>query len=266
MPSEPQNVLRKSSENRRTNKPIMEKRRRARINNCLNELKNLILDATKKDPARHSKLEKADILEMTVKHLQTVHRHQVALNIAANPTIVSKYRAGFNECANEVSRFLGRSDDVDIMMKQRLLGHLAACLAGLNQQSVSVPQAQQQKPEVQNTFPFVPTRLPSGEIAFVLSQNVATQGQYQRPCSSASSNSLLEQDKPLALTMNSRGCSQSPISSIGSPVPHSPYGSDYAMDYKLHNLHPYSRPLSHSPQPLSLVKDSSEEVKTWRPW
>ena len=51
---------------RRSNKPIMEKRRRARINNCLNELKTLILDATKKDPARHSKLEKADILEKTV--------------------------------------------------------------------------------------------------------------------------------------------------------------------------------------------------------
>lgn len=27
----------------------MEKKRRARINNCLNELKTLILDATKKD-------------------------------------------------------------------------------------------------------------------------------------------------------------------------------------------------------------------------
>lgn len=32
-----------------SNKPIMEKRRRARINNCLNELKTLILDAMKKD-------------------------------------------------------------------------------------------------------------------------------------------------------------------------------------------------------------------------
>lgn len=31
------------------NKPIMEKRRRARINQCLNELKALILDATNKD-------------------------------------------------------------------------------------------------------------------------------------------------------------------------------------------------------------------------
>jgi hypothetical protein len=32
-----------------SNKPIMEKRRRARINHCLNELKNLILDAMNKD-------------------------------------------------------------------------------------------------------------------------------------------------------------------------------------------------------------------------
>lgn len=32
-----------------TNKPIMEKRRRARINHCLNELKMLILEAMKKD-------------------------------------------------------------------------------------------------------------------------------------------------------------------------------------------------------------------------
>lgn len=32
-----------------SNKPIMEKKRRARINHCLNELKSLILDAMKKD-------------------------------------------------------------------------------------------------------------------------------------------------------------------------------------------------------------------------
>ncbi|KAK6634750.1 hypothetical protein RUM43_012152 [Polyplax serrata] len=37
------------AEQRKSNKPIMEKRRRARINHCLNELKTLILDAMKKD-------------------------------------------------------------------------------------------------------------------------------------------------------------------------------------------------------------------------
>lgn len=48
-------LMRRSTNNRflflflQSNKPIMEKRRRARINNCLNELKTLILDAMKKD-------------------------------------------------------------------------------------------------------------------------------------------------------------------------------------------------------------------------
>lgn len=83
----------------------MEKRRRARINESLGQLKTLILDALKKDvsggggtgrgargrPAepcrceprlcpqssRHSKLEKADILEMTVKHLRSLQRAQM---------------------------------------------------------------------------------------------------------------------------------------------------------------------------------------------
>ncbi|KAJ1526697.1 hypothetical protein ONE63_008277 [Megalurothrips usitatus] len=124
---------RRSAENRRSNKPIMEKRRRARINNCLNELKTLILDAMKKDPARHSKLEKADILEMTVKHLENMQRQQVALATATDPTVINKYRAGFSECAGEVGRFPG----LEPAVRRRLLQHLAACLGSGGSTTVS---------------------------------------------------------------------------------------------------------------------------------
>ncbi|XP_030324326.1 transcription factor HES-1-like, partial [Calypte anna] len=68
---------RSASEHRKSSKPIMEKRRRARINESLGQLKTLILDALKKDSSRHSKLEKADILEMTVKHLRNLQRAQM---------------------------------------------------------------------------------------------------------------------------------------------------------------------------------------------
>ncbi|XP_017299074.1 transcription factor HES-1-A-like [Diaphorina citri] len=53
----------------------MLKKRRARINQSLEELKQLILDANKEDinSIRASKLEKADILEMTVSHLHNLH-------------------------------------------------------------------------------------------------------------------------------------------------------------------------------------------------
>lgn len=46
---EPQVSNMSKAELRKTHKPIMEKRRRARINNCLNEIKNLILEAMNKD-------------------------------------------------------------------------------------------------------------------------------------------------------------------------------------------------------------------------
>lgn len=59
----------------------MEKKRRARINDSLETLKQILLDskttlkesADKKNGQRTAKLEKADILEMTVRYLQHLH-------------------------------------------------------------------------------------------------------------------------------------------------------------------------------------------------
>lgn len=45
---------------------------------------------------KHSKLEKADILELTVRHLQ---RQKVL-----SSDVRDKYRAGFQECAREVRK------------------------------------------------------------------------------------------------------------------------------------------------------------------
>ncbi|NXA94191.1 HES1 factor, partial [Melanocharis versteri] len=127
-----------------SSKPIMEKRRRARINESLGQLKTLILDALKKDSSRHSKLEKADILEMTVKHLRNLQRAQMTedrveapyrqpgsgpgAGLSADPTVLGKYRAGFNECMNEVTRFLSTCEGVNADVRTRLLSHLSACL------------------------------------------------------------------------------------------------------------------------------------------
>ncbi|MGH0134055.1 UNVERIFIED_CONTAM: hypothetical protein FKN15_011814 [Acipenser sinensis] len=133
-----------ASEHRKSSKPIMEKRRRARINESLGQLKTLILDALKKDSSRHSKLEKADILEMTVKHLRNLQRAQMtaALNTdptvlgkyraGTDPTVLGKYRAGFSECMNEVTRFLSTCEGVNTEVRTRLLGHLASCMSQIN--------------------------------------------------------------------------------------------------------------------------------------
>lgn len=203
IPSAEQPVVKRPSDNRRSNKPIMEKRRRARINNCLNELKTLILDAMKKDPARHSKLEKADILEMTVKHLENLQRQQNAMSQATDPNVMNKFKAGFNECAQEVSRF----PDIDPMTRRRLLAHLSNCINGVKsdipksrQSAVQVhilpspPSSPEQDHQMQphpaqinavqtgngvyftnsigSSVQLIPTKLPNGSLAFVLPQAI----------------------------------------------------------------------------------------------
>lgn len=59
------------SESRKIRKPIMEKKRRARINESLETLKKMLLECNPhKTDQKNVKLEKADILEMTVRYLQ----------------------------------------------------------------------------------------------------------------------------------------------------------------------------------------------------
>nr|XP_012218905.1 PREDICTED: transcription factor HES-1-A [Linepithema humile] len=186
------------AELRRSNKPIMEKRRRARINQYLDELKNFIL-VSEKDPTRHSKLEKADILEMTVKHIQTMQRQQLNSAVANDPAVLTKFRSGFSECATEVSRYVSRLENVDPAVKQRLVSHLNNCVSHLQQMapfySHYVPYMPERLyPEVKvgfqsdfqngdennngsariqipNGVQLIPSRLPTGELALLVPQS-----------------------------------------------------------------------------------------------
>lgn len=63
---------------RKIRKPLMEKKRRARINDSLEKLKQILLKNTVAITcgSRPTKLEKADILEMTVRYLQILQKQQ----------------------------------------------------------------------------------------------------------------------------------------------------------------------------------------------
>lgn len=137
-PTSPSTNNSTSAEPRRANKPLMEKRRRARINQSLAALKALILDSAKADNTKHSKLEKADILELTVRHFQ---RHR-SLDTAG----VMQYRAGYADCVREVQRYLDTPDAhtmtlIDQGVRQRLLRHLDGCI-----QDVDMDLKQQDRP------------------------------------------------------------------------------------------------------------------------
>merc|ERR1712025_1446358 len=126
--------LTRTEEYRKVVKPLIEKKRRARINSCLDELKDLMVFAMQSEGESISKLEKADVLELTVKHLRKLKRQQM---LALNPALdMDRFHAGYTTCATEVSRTLA-STGVDISIGSRLMSHLGHKLNNIEHSRVA---------------------------------------------------------------------------------------------------------------------------------
>ncbi|XP_077370698.1 transcription factor HES-2-like [Festucalex cinctus] len=129
---------------RKTMKPLVEKRRRARINDSLNHLKELILPLTGRDKIHYSKLEKADILEMTVRFLSGIPSVQ-------HKNSTDSYKEGYKACLQRVSARLPKSSlepDVSRQLTDFIQRSMAAnvnrqCLNCCSQNSAALPHIQQ---------------------------------------------------------------------------------------------------------------------------
>merc|ERR1711997_755016 len=114
---------------RKVMKPLLERKRRARINKCLDEIKDLMVYALQSEGESVNKLEKADVLELTVTHLRKLKRQQ---QLQANPALdMDRYRAGYTACASEVSRFMSSMPGVNITMGTHLMGHLGSSIQSI---------------------------------------------------------------------------------------------------------------------------------------
>ncbi|EEB15576.1 Enhancer of split mgamma protein, putative [Pediculus humanus corporis] len=123
---------------RKVMKPMLERKRRARINRCLDELKELMVAALQAEGENVSKLEKADILELTVNHLQKL-RKQHTMNVSRDTSYAERFRAGFTQCAAEVSTYLATlpiAAAVDPTSTSKLLQHLGTCIRKLESSNV----------------------------------------------------------------------------------------------------------------------------------
>merc|ERR1712020_481763 len=124
---------------RKVMKPLLERKRRARINKCLDELKDLMVFALQTEGESITKLEKADVLELTVRHLQKLKRQQ---QLQANPSLdMDRYRAGYTACASEVSRFMATTPGVNIAMGTHLMSHLGSSIIGMESSSSNAPMS-----------------------------------------------------------------------------------------------------------------------------
>ena len=115
---------------RKVMKPLLERKRRARINKCLDELKDLMVSALQNEGESITKLEKADVLELTVRHLRKLKK-QNALGLTPQATYAGKFKDGYAHCAQEVSKFITESSGLDVHISTRLLSHLTSSMQAL---------------------------------------------------------------------------------------------------------------------------------------
>lgn len=125
----------RSNQYRKVMKPLIERKRRARINKCLDDLRDLMVFALQTEGQSIARLEKADVLELTVNHLQKLKRQRM---LQANPSVdMDRFAAGYSSCAGEVSKFLASVPGVEIEMGTRLMSHLGQQLSATRRRSVN---------------------------------------------------------------------------------------------------------------------------------
>lgn len=229
---------------------------------------------------------------MTVKHIQTMQRQHLGTAISNDPVVLTKFRSGFSECATEVSRYVSRLENVDPAVKQRLVSHLNNCVGHLQQMtpfySHYVPYMPERLyPEVKvgfqsdfqngdennngsariqipNGVQLIPSRLPNGELAFLVPQSAGISANFSFFPSIADSSTKTGQSSAFTAVHRSHSPLLSPSTSTSS------YG-----DEGHHSEHPQaSSPNHHQPQrrfklpeqsPASSSKSFSSSPETQKP-
>nr|XP_057936259.1 hairy-related 13 [Doryrhamphus excisus] len=112
-----------SKADRKVRKPLVEKKRRARMNESLQELRGLLDDSD-----LHSKMENAEVLEMTVKKVEGIlkNRSQEADTLSHDAS--ERFAAGYIQCMHEVHTFVSTCPGIDATVAAELLNHLLECM------------------------------------------------------------------------------------------------------------------------------------------
>ena len=152
--------LSRTHQYKKITKPLLERKRRARINKCLDELKEIMTVALQAEGENVSKLEKADILELTVRHLHKLS--QTRRLMVRNPLDdLQKFQAGYSSCAQEAATFLLSNPGVDVRLSQRLLTHLSSTAGPAMAAHLTAPVPHPPPPATSQA----PTGFPMGGVA-----------------------------------------------------------------------------------------------------
>ncbi|XP_059167363.1 transcription factor HES-4-A-like [Physella acuta] len=113
---------------RKGKKLLAEKKRRARINNCLMQIRDIVCEGDEEKDTDLDKMEKAEILEKTLEVLTRL-RHdysktQTTNTFSTRRAMAVRYASGFSSCAEESIRYIQSSRLVPAEVKVQLQNHL----------------------------------------------------------------------------------------------------------------------------------------------
>lgn len=239
---------------------------------------------------------------MTVKHLQTVQRQQLNMDVATDPAVLTKFRTGFSECAGEVSRYVSHLENVDPAVKQRLVSHLNNCVNNLQQMapfySHYVPYMPERLyPEVKvgfqsdfqngdennngsariqipNGVQLIPSRLPTGELALLVPQSASISASFPFFPPVTDSSSKIGQSSSFTVINRTHSPLLSPSSSTSSYGDESHHSESYPQTSSPNHQHSQrrlklpeqspasSKSFSSSPESQKLQISSSSDRKS----
>ncbi|XP_042316576.1 transcription cofactor HES-6-like [Sceloporus undulatus] len=104
---------------RKARKPLVEKKRRARINESLQELRLILADTE-----FQAKMENAEVLELTVKRVQGILQSSLPDDDKLQREASERFAAGYIQCMHEVHTFVSSCPGIDATIAAELLNHL----------------------------------------------------------------------------------------------------------------------------------------------
>ncbi|XP_068197480.1 transcription cofactor HES-6 [Antennarius striatus] len=116
---------------RKMRKPLIEKKRRARINESLQELRLIAADAD-----LQSKMENAEVLEMTVKRVERILQSRAQEVDDVNREACERFTAGYIQCMHDVHTFVSTCPGIEPSIAAELLNHLLESMPLNNEESL----------------------------------------------------------------------------------------------------------------------------------
>lgn len=225
-------------------KPMLERKRRARINRCLDELKELMVGTLQSEGENVSKLEKADILELTVRHLHKLRRQH---RLSGNPvTEMDRFRAGYTRCASEVSRCLAATPGLDVTLGANLMTHLGH---RLNSIQPAGPAAAARSPSAPLTLNTDTSSSSSSSTTALSSSMSSCSSPSPPPPPHSPTGSTASSTYPMPLTPGSTASSNGSVSDTTPTAGH----------------HHLLRVIDMSPK-TAAATDGPGGMVVWRPW